>query len=210
MNAYAETYLPSAMETLSEAVDYAVNGAGYSPEEFMDAFLASGLAEAWETGSPKVLAGLSGTELVREAFRRVGIVRTWPEPLVTVLTASPEYWAGWVLAYYQWRTAHPFAQIRTVLPLSEIIGLYHPLHEAGEDCFADRAEAILNRLSTKTALRCFRERAGLSQSRLAALSGVNIRSIQQYEQRTKDISKAAVETVRNLARALGCRIEDLV
>ena len=35
-------------------------------------------------------------------------------------------------------------------------------------------------------------------------------SIQMYEQRRKDLGKAAVSTVLALARTLGCRIEDLL
>lgn len=53
-------------------------------------------------------------------------------------------------------------------------------------------------------------RAGLSQSGLARRSGVTLRSIQMYEQRRKDLGKAAVSTVLALARTLGCRIEDLL
>ena len=52
--------------------------------------------------------------------------------------------------------------------------------------------------------------AGLSQSELAALSGVNIRNIQQYEQRAKDINRAAAISLQSLARVLGCRIESLL
>jgi DNA-binding Xre family transcriptional regulator len=39
---------------------------------------------------------------------------------------------------------------------------------------------------------------------------VNLRTIQQYETRSKDINKAAGKTLLSLARALSCRIEDLL
>lgn len=61
-----------------------------------------------------------------------------------------------------------------------------------------------------TNLKRIREAAGLSQSKLAAASGVNVRMIQHYEQKAKDINAAAVVTVRDLAKALNCRIEDLI
>ena len=60
-----------------------------------------------------------------------------------------------------------------------------------------------------THLRRQRLAAGLSQSELAALSGVNIRNIQQYEQRAKDINRAAAGSLQFLARVLGRRIESL-
>ena len=59
-------------------------------------------------------------------------------------------------------------------------------------------------------LRRQRLAAALSQSELAARSGVNIRNIQQYEQRAKDINRAAAISLQSLARALGCRIEELL
>ena len=41
-------------------------------------------------------------------------------------------------------------------------------------------------------------------------SGVTLRMIQLYEQKQNDISKAQVTVVVNLAKALGCEIEDLI
>ena len=51
---------------------------------------------------------------------------------------------------------------------------------------------------------------GLSQSELAASSGVSLRMIQHYEQGFKDINKAQVGTIVKLSRALGCKVKDLV
>lgn len=50
----------------------------------------------------------------------------------------------------------------------------------------------------------------MSQTQLAETSGVPVRSIQQYEQRRKDINKSNANTLLSLARALGCRMEDLL
>ena len=49
-----------------------------------------------------------------------------------------------------------------------------------------------------------------SANELAKQSGVSLRSIQMYEQRNKDINKAQMETVNNLAKVLGCKMEDLM
>lgn len=51
---------------------------------------------------------------------------------------------------------------------------------------------------------------GYSQSKLAELSGVNLRMIQYYEQGAKDINLAQVITVYNLAQALECSVEELI
>ena len=210
MHAFADTYLPDAMRNLAEAFDYAANACGIAPNDFGSCFCASGLASTWESGSPKVLSGLSGTELAREALSRCGQIRHWPAPRVDAMGRTPEYWCGWVLAFYQWKSARPFSEIFTALAPSDVVRLYHPLHEASEDTFADRADAIVRRALPDTRLRRQRLAAGLSQSELAALSGVNIRNIQQYEQRAKDINRAAAISLQSLARVLGCRIESLL
>lgn len=210
MRAFAEVYLEDAMENLGEAVDYSVNRAGFPADEFNDAFLTSGLAAAWEAGSPKVICGMSGTELAETAFTRSGFVRDWPKALETPLSASPEYWAGWVLAYYQWHSSRPFSEIRAVLPLSDIVSMYSPLHEAPEDRFVDRAEAIFLAARPETRLRRRRRQLGMSQSELARASGVNLRNIQQYEQRAKDVNRAAGVTLMALGAVLGSRVEDLL
>lgn len=55
-----------------------------------------------------------------------------------------------------------------------------------------------------------RKARGLSQRELAEASGVNVRVLQHYEQGFKDINKAAAETVKALADALGVRMEDIL
>ena len=55
-----------------------------------------------------------------------------------------------------------------------------------------------------------RKAAGLSQSKLAEASGVNVRMIQHYEQGVKDINQAAGITLYQLATSLNVNIEDLL
>lgn len=59
-------------------------------------------------------------------------------------------------------------------------------------------------------LKMLREKTGLSQSETAKISGVTIRSIRAYEQGTRSIKKASVETILSLADAYGVRIDDLL
>lgn len=54
------------------------------------------------------------------------------------------------------------------------------------------------------------ELAGYTQSGLAEQSGLNIKTLQSYEIRGKNINRAAAESLMMLARTLGCRIEDLM
>lgn len=61
-----------------------------------------------------------------------------------------------------------------------------------------------------TNLKRIREARGLSQSKLAEKSGVNVRMIQHYEQGVKDINAAAALTVHRLAMALDSTVEFLL
>lgn len=61
-----------------------------------------------------------------------------------------------------------------------------------------------------TNLKKIRLDKNISQSKLAELSGVNVRLIQDYEQGHKPINNAMVWTVYLLAKALGCTVEELL
>ena len=59
-------------------------------------------------------------------------------------------------------------------------------------------------------LQMWRKFRKLSQSQLSQISGVSIRTLQHYEQGTKDINKVAGITLYKLAKALECNVEDLL
>lgn len=59
-------------------------------------------------------------------------------------------------------------------------------------------------------LKDLRMSAGLSQSGLAKLSGVSVRTLQDYEQGKKRLAGAAAETVVRLAGCLGTTAEELL
>ena len=202
--AYPETYLDDAMQTLGEAVEWAAFVKGTPPDSFFTAFVASGVADAFGVGVPKFVAGLSGPELAREIFRRCGFEADTDENTVELGDGtSPEFWAGWILAWYQWRTALPFRAILRFLPVKELLALYSTLHEASEERCAAAFEKRRLARRGMTALAMARRAAGLTQEQLASRSGVALRSIQQWEQRAKDLSHAAAESVVALARVLG-------
>lgn len=59
-------------------------------------------------------------------------------------------------------------------------------------------------------LKNIREQLGMTRRELAQRSGVNFRSIQDYEQGHKRLNSAGGETLLRLASALGCQIEELL
>lgn len=121
-----------------------------------------------------------------------------------------EYLLQNFLAYYQWKTGRTFADIRESIPMTELLKLYPVLHEVSEKKCADTMDRITERRSGVSRLQHQRKRCGYSQKELAERSGVNLRTLQQYELKTKDINKASVRTVRSLANVLGCRVEALL
>lgn len=59
-------------------------------------------------------------------------------------------------------------------------------------------------------LQELRKKAGYSQSQLAEKSGLNISTLQFYEQGVRDINGMGIKRARDLAQALGVAIEDLL
>lgn len=54
-----------------------------------------------------------------------------------------------------------------------------------------------------------REKAKLTQSQLAVMSEVPVRTIRAYEQGTRDIKEGSYRTLKALAKVLGCKVSDL-
>lgn len=208
-HAYDEIYLGDAMKNLGEAADFAVNACGISLDKFFELFIATGLAAQFGNGVPKIVSGLSGTELVHEIAAKAGIKIANAEAQ-TEYDCSCEYWCGWIIAYYQWKTGRTFKEIIQYVSAADLERLYPTLHEASEEKFVDVVNAIIERKNTTTKLQELRKSSGYSQRELAEKSGVNLRTLQQYELRAKDINKAASGTLLALAKVLGCQIEDLM
>ncbi len=55
-----------------------------------------------------------------------------------------------------------------------------------------------------------KKEARLSQSQLAEETGIPVKTIQQYEQRRKDINKAQAEYVIKLSQVLCCKPQELM
>lgn len=202
-------YLDDAMRNLGEAFDYAVNCCGIELEHFFWLFVTGGIADQFGAGVPKYVSGMSGTELVCEIVSRSGMKMQMPESQIEY-QYSPEYWCGWILAYYQWFTGKKFKNIGKKVTMQEILKLYPTLHEASEDKFVDTINQMIQRKENTTQLQKLRKAVGYSQKTLSEKSGVTLRMIQQYEQRARDINKASGIHLLALARTLGCKIEDLM
>lgn len=209
IRAYQEIYLSKAQSTLGDAFDYAINDCKIPGVDFIKMFTVSSVSKRLENGEPALLAGKSGTELV------IDVVLETTGKLIENLpnersSRSSEYWIGWAVSYYQWFSGRSYKEIFKALSFDELELMYGTLHEADVSKFAEIADEKMREFFPDTNLKRIRSYYGCSQSELAKLSGVSLRSIQMYEQRNKDINKASSETLYRLSKVLGCNMEDLI
>lgn len=209
IHAYDKVYLEKARIALGRMLDYAVYDAGYDITDFFNMFLQSGIATRFENGDCNILAGKSGTELAYDVIHTFSPNATLVKPQYTQ-NRSEEYWTGWALAYYQWETARTFSDITKYTPIAEIKSLYHPYHEMDIQHFSDVLNSFYQNNKKDSNLKLLRLRNGLTQKELSELSGVPLRTLQQYEQRQKNINKAQAEYFIMLSKTLYCEPQALL
>ena len=231
IHAYDKVLLDRAADTLGRMLDYSVYSLHYDAAAMIDLFIASGVAALFERGDIRITAGMSGVELSYEILEKSGIVFERTQPRYTK-GLSPEYWCGYTLAHLQWETCLPFDQITGSFSAQVFISEYvkkrlsfledlpfeisekersekisdfgRQFSDESVSHFISSAGGNDSRANNETPLKKMRIKNGLSQSGLAKASGVPLRTIQQYEQRQKDLAKARAEYLIALARAMDC------
>lgn len=213
---------------MARMLDFAVYDLKYDIADFFDLFIKSGYAEKFENGDVRTLVGMSGIELAYAVLEKKNEsgdaemtnmvaddlpyytsspVRVKPQ---FTFSRSREYWTGWALSYYQWVTSLKFKQIIHYIPITDIRDMYNPYHEMDIRRFTEKMNDLINEIKVESNLKLRRERIGLSQKELAFLTNIPLRTIQQYEQRQKNINKAAAETVISLSKVLFCEPQELL
>ncbi len=209
IHAYSEDYLASAQRIMGDMFDYAANTYEMDLDQFFSMFLVSGVSFQFQTGNPTYVAGKTGCELVKEIIRESGLVRPdLPEEMY--IDRSPQYWAGWALAFYQWYTGRTFQRIYRAVPVRELLKMYPVFHEMDLMQFVSAMNRKWKEYYVETNLQRLREYAGLSRRELADLSEISLRQIQLFEQRQRDINHTRAINLVKLSRALRCRCEDLL
>lgn len=233
--AYDDILLERTSGTLARMLDFAVHSLRLDPAVMLELFVSCGLASLFEQGDVSVTAGMSGIELAYETLDRSGLAYERAMPRHTA-SLSPEYWCGYALARAQWESCLSFGRIMKSFSAAGFISDYNrkrfeyldslPLDiradertrkimEFGRNYALEAVPEIVSTVSSATvssvtSLKAMRMRNGLSQSQLAKASSVPLRTIQQYEQRRKDINRARAEYIIALASALGCEPSSLL
>lgn len=209
MNAYDSSLVYNAQTRMGWMLDFAVNVYRYELEKFYRLFLKSDISRKFALGSSSVLEGKSGRELAYLVLADEGyegdIIRA-----ERYIERSEEYWTGWVLAYFQWETALSFREIEDVCSISEIRQMYSPYHEMDISQFCIKMREKYMDRNPDTQLKKIRKLAGYSQKYLSERTGIPLKTIQQYEQRQKNINHARVDYLMLLSRELSCEVEALV
>ena len=194
--AYGKSYLQEAQHQLGLFFDLFFS-IGVPVDVAARYLIMSGYAEDIEMGNGHVISGMSAPEIIQSILEEDGLMAPQFEYKDYL---SPEYWLGFSVSYYQWKSRLSFKEIFNKVPASKILTFYNPYHEMDITSFCDLMDEMLERVEAP--LKKIRVAQGMSQSSLAIISEVPIRTIQQYEQKRKDISKASFETVYSLAKAL--------
>lgn len=204
-HAYSQLYLSKASRAVGNMLHDAVLEFDINGTDFLKRFIQSDVAEQFESGNPKYIAGKSGLELFLEVVEKT-TGESYNAELIENYERSPEYWVGWVLTHYQWYSGRTFKSIIDTIPYDEIIGLYGTLHEADIQKSYEVLDAHFANSESK--LKIARKHCGLTQEALANESGVSINTIRAYERKSKDLNKAQFDIVMRLAKVLKCDVSE--
>ena len=208
---YDKNIVSVVQRLMSGMLDFAVNGLEIGIEEFYDAFLKSDFPRRIERGDSKTVMGMSGIELAYAISGREPIPNNEMEEFIVFnMDRSPEFWTGWALAYFQSTTRLTFGEINDFRSIIDVRRMYPKYHEMDVSQFCDNMREAYFALNPMTNLQTRRKEAGISQKMLADMSGIPLKTIQQYEQRRKDINRANVDYVLSMARVMNCDIEMLL
>lgn len=214
MHPYPEDRLDDFMSTLGKAFDFADEHLPGGLESFYELFVNSALARSFDGPDANPRVSGSGIELVLavcEGETSTGLdMMLMNERRTSKENQERARWCGRMLAYHQWDTGTTFRSIAMYLGIKELFGLFEAYRVASPRVVSLQILETLAAKDAPTQLRRYRAEAGLTQAALSEASGVSLRSIQQYEQRKKDINRAQAKSVWGLAQALGCKMEDLL
>ena len=104
----------------------------------------------------------------------------------------------------------PFISIYRKININQLFEKLKRNPREGTLAFCESLDTMMRDAGKKTLLKIRRNEIGISQRKLSEAAGIPIRTIQQYEQRQKNINKAQIKYVLSLAKVLVCRPEELL
>ncbi len=139
--AYNEMYLSDASLALGSMLESAVYLFGMRLKDYWRLFLDSHVSDDFGHGLSGTVSGKSGWELAAEVLEDAKVVFQHNKPQ-GVVGRSREFWTGWALAQYQWRTGLAFREIEAFAPIETILLMYSPYHEMDIEQFFAAMDAL--------------------------------------------------------------------
>ena len=204
MTAYSELFFNDAQDWLGEFFETSVYVLNMEIKEVWKRFILSRYSILFGSGDPFTICGKSGSEVAFELCgKRVN-------ELPFIYDRPPEYWLGWALAYYQWEKNIPFIFIAKSVDIETILLMYKKYHEMDVTHFCNEMYRLMRLHKKEANLKRMRMSRGFSQKELAKITSIPIRTIQQYEQKQKNINNAQANYVIALSQALSCSPKDIL
>ncbi|MDD3477545.1 MAG: helix-turn-helix transcriptional regulator [Candidatus Izemoplasmatales bacterium] len=191
----------------AEAMEFAIVDIQLDFDTFIPLFLTSQIGQDFVSGSPYAVFGMSGIELALRFYHEI-YGAYWSDEIQVQDTRSEFYWLGWMMCEITRWFSISLDRVPQIFPMEALLEMYHPFHEMDTSSMMLSLSEKLR--SSETQLAKFRHHCHLTQEQLAQQSGVHLRSIQMYEQRHNDISKAQGISLSRMSKVLHCRIEDLL
>lgn len=204
---YDKCYLSQVMGIMGDMMEYACLDNRFNPDTFFKMFLDSGIARRIEMGDPSYVAGKSGIEIADLVFSSYHI-----EPDFKANTRyeySEYYWAGWILAQYQWYTSKRFEEIWRYMSVTKLLWYYERLHQIDIMQALDEIDEMVDP-HKKFAISLLRRSKGLTQNELAKRAHMDISQIQRLEYGERKVENLTLKSAINLANALGVDVKDLM
>lgn len=123
--AYNKIVLDFVMGNIGEMCEFAVNIMGYPLDLFIGMFAKSKIAKKMSDGNQQILGGKMGTEIayaVEEEFKGCIIFRGHSIPPIEKRSRLYEF--GKSLAYYQWYSKIPWAELFSKVSVFEFLRAY--------------------------------------------------------------------------------------
>lgn len=209
--AYNEKELPQVISTLGKAFEFAEKCLPEGAAGFYRRFANSSVAATCTGPDAHPEIGGSAIELVLDVNEDASIdTLLMNEKRLSKQETGRLRWEAELLCRYQWETGLPFPAVLRTLTEERLRELHADYAELQPEEVVQKISVPETQEDSATNLARIRREHGLSQAGLAEASGVSLRSIQQYEQKKKDISHAQARSVYALAQALDCTMEELL
>lgn len=201
---YSEMYVENAMIVLGDMLEYACLDCGYDPDSFWKMFIMSGMARRFEIGDCSIIVGKSGPEVAQIVMERIDHVDNYETPTWRE-SRSDIFWAGWIMAYFQWHENMPFEAIWDSITIRMLLKMYGTLHEADISKSVDVMRELI-KPADKTSIRILRLTRGMTQKELAEKSAMTLSQVQRLEYGERKAENLELRTAIALANALGVSV----